>query len=54
MEDIAARLNIPVEEVNPRQAKGIVVHGQQLKVSKKFTVHKPHVKLDTKWLKEKR
>ena len=54
MEDIAARLNIPVEEVNPRQAKGIVVHGQQLKVSEKFTAHKPHLKLGTKWLKEKR
>ena len=35
MEDIAVRLNIPVEEVDPRQAKAIIVHGQQLKVSNK-------------------
>jgi len=33
-EDVAARLNIPVEEVDPRMAKAIVVHGAQLKVSK--------------------
>lgn len=33
VEDIAARLNIPVNEVDPRQAKAIVVHGSQLKVS---------------------
>ena len=32
VEDIAARLNIPEEEVDPRQAKAIIVHGQQLKV----------------------
>ena len=32
-EDIATRLNIPVEEVEPRQAKAIVVHGSELKVS---------------------
>lgn len=31
VEDIAARLNIPVNEVDPRQAKAIVVHGSQLK-----------------------
>lgn len=31
IEDIANRLNIPIEEVDPRQAKAIVVHGQQLK-----------------------
>lgn len=33
VEDIAVRLNIPVNEVDPRQAKAIVVHGSQLKVS---------------------
>ena len=37
VEDIAARLNIPVNEVDPRQAKAIVVHGSQLKVS--FSIH---------------
>jgi len=31
VEDIAVRLNIPVNEVDPRQAKAIVVHGSQLK-----------------------
>uniref|UniRef100_A0A4W4F7Z1 Sodium/potassium-transporting ATPase subunit alpha n=1 Tax=Electrophorus electricus TaxID=8005 RepID=A0A4W4F7Z1_ELEEL len=31
VEDIAARLNIPVEEVDPREAKACVVHGGQLK-----------------------
>ena len=45
VEDIAARLNIPVEEVNPRQAKAIIVHGQQLKVSEKLTACKPCLKL---------
>lgn len=33
MEDIAKRLGIPVADVNPRDAKAIVVHGGQLKVS---------------------
>ena len=33
MEDIAERLGIPVADVNPRDAKAIVVHGGQLKVS---------------------
>ena len=33
MEDIAERLGIPVADVNPRDAKSIVVHGGQLKVS---------------------
>ena len=32
MEDIADRLGVPVADVNPRDAKGIVVHGGQLKV----------------------
>ena len=32
VEDIAARLNIPEEEVDPRQAKAIIVHGSKLKV----------------------
>ena len=32
VEDIAVRLNIPETEVDPRQAKAIVVHGSQLKV----------------------
>merc|ERR1712136_465940 len=31
VEDIAARLNIPLEEVNPRDAKACVVHGGELK-----------------------
>uniref|UniRef100_A0A8C9TDP9 Sodium/potassium-transporting ATPase subunit alpha-1 n=1 Tax=Scleropages formosus TaxID=113540 RepID=A0A8C9TDP9_SCLFO len=31
VEDIAARLNIPVREVNPRDAKACVVHGGDLK-----------------------
>merc|ERR1719511_586486 len=31
IEDIANRLNIPVEEVNPREAKAAVVHGGELK-----------------------
>ena len=32
MEDIADRLGCPVADVNPRDAKAIVVHGGQLKV----------------------
>uniref|UniRef100_T1IZN6 Sodium/potassium-transporting ATPase subunit alpha n=1 Tax=Strigamia maritima TaxID=126957 RepID=T1IZN6_STRMM len=31
VEDIASRLNIPVEEVDPREAKAAVVHGSELK-----------------------
>ena len=31
VEDIANRLNIPVENVNPRDAKAAVIHGQELK-----------------------
>ena len=31
VEDIANRLNIPVEEVNPRDAKAAVIHGGELK-----------------------
>ncbi|XP_027012372.2 sodium/potassium-transporting ATPase subunit alpha-1 isoform X5 [Tachysurus fulvidraco] len=31
VEDIAARLNIPVGDVNPREAKACVVHGAELK-----------------------
>merc|ERR1712109_253934 len=31
VEDIAARLNIPVEEGNPREAHAAVVHGGELK-----------------------
>ncbi|XP_026513790.1 sodium/potassium-transporting ATPase subunit alpha-2 [Terrapene carolina triunguis] len=31
VEDIAARLNIPVTQVNPREAKACVVHGSDLK-----------------------
>uniref|UniRef100_A0A8C8AV53 Sodium/potassium-transporting ATPase subunit alpha n=1 Tax=Otus sunia TaxID=257818 RepID=A0A8C8AV53_9STRI len=31
VEDIAARLNIPVSQVNPRDAKACVVHGSRLK-----------------------
>jgi len=31
VEDIAQRLNIPVSEVNPRDAKAAVVHGSELK-----------------------
>ncbi|XP_031562163.1 sodium/potassium-transporting ATPase subunit alpha-like isoform X2 [Actinia tenebrosa] len=31
VEDIAERLNIPVEDVDPRKAKAVVVHGQKLK-----------------------
>lgn len=32
VEDIAERLNIPVDDVDPRKAKAVVVHGQKLKV----------------------
>ena len=32
VEDIAERLGVPVAEVNPHDAKAIVVHGGQLKV----------------------
>ncbi|XP_022253135.1 sodium/potassium-transporting ATPase subunit alpha-B-like isoform X2 [Limulus polyphemus] len=31
VDDIAARLNIPIEEVNPRDAKAAVVHGSELR-----------------------
>jgi sodium/potassium-transporting ATPase subunit alpha len=31
IEDIAQRLNIPVSEVNPREAKAAVVHGGELR-----------------------
>uniref|UniRef100_A0A669EG00 Sodium/potassium-transporting ATPase subunit alpha n=1 Tax=Oreochromis niloticus TaxID=8128 RepID=A0A669EG00_ORENI len=31
VEDIAARLNVPVSEVNPRDAKACVIHGGELK-----------------------
>lgn len=31
VDDIALRLNIPVEEVNPLDAKAAVIHGQELK-----------------------
>jgi sodium/potassium-transporting ATPase subunit alpha len=31
VEDIAQRLNIPVSEVNPREAKAAVVHGSELR-----------------------
>jgi sodium/potassium-transporting ATPase subunit alpha len=31
IEDIAQRLNIPVSEVNPREAKAAVVHGSELR-----------------------
>lgn len=31
VEDIAVRLNIPVSEVNPREAKAAVVHGSELR-----------------------
>ncbi|KAI8425252.1 hypothetical protein MSG28_007045 [Choristoneura fumiferana] len=31
VEDIAARLNIPVSEVNPREAKAAVIHGTELR-----------------------
>lgn len=31
MEDIAQRLNIPISEVNPREAKAAVVHGTELR-----------------------
>ena len=32
VDDIAARLNIPKDEVDPRKAKAIIVHGSELKV----------------------
>ena len=38
VEDIAERLGIPVADVNPRDAKAIVVHGGQLKVAITFVV----------------
>lgn len=31
VEDIAQRLNIPITEVNPREAKAAVVHGSDLR-----------------------
>lgn len=31
VEDIAQRLNIPVSEVNPREAKAAVIHGTELR-----------------------
>ena len=31
VEDIAARLNLPVNQVNPRDAKACVIHGNDLK-----------------------
>merc|ERR1712037_674679 len=31
VEDIAARRNIPVEEVNPREARAAVIHGGEIK-----------------------
>lgn len=31
VEDIARRLNIPVSEVNPREAKAAIVHGSELR-----------------------
>merc|ERR1719369_716484 len=31
VEDIATRLNIPIEQVNPREAHAAVVHGGELK-----------------------
>ena len=31
VEDIAERLNIPVSQVNPRDAKAAVVHGSELR-----------------------
>ncbi len=31
VEDIANRLNVPISEVNPRDARGAVVHGEELK-----------------------
>ena len=31
VEDIAERLNIPIDDVNPREARAAVVHGDQLK-----------------------
>ena len=31
MEDIAERLNIPVDRVNPRDAKAAVIHGGELR-----------------------
>jgi len=31
VEDIAQRLNIPISEVNPREAKAAVVHGAELR-----------------------
>ena len=38
VEDIAERLGVPVADVNPRDAKAIVVHGGQLKVAISVTV----------------
>ena len=32
VEDIADRLGVPVADINPRDAKAIVVHGGELKV----------------------
>ena len=32
VEDIAARMNIPVDEVDSKEAAAAVVHGAQLKV----------------------
>ena len=46
MEDIADRLGVPVAEVNPGDAKAIVVHGGQLKVPIIF--NRVSIKLITK------
>jgi len=39
IEDIAARLNVPISQVNPRDAKACVVHGNDLKDISKEELH---------------
>merc|ERR1719223_1424812 len=39
VEDIAARLNVPISQVNPRDAKACVVHGNDLKDISKEELH---------------
>merc|ERR1711884_583521 len=39
VEDIATRLNIPLSQVNPRDAKAAVVHGGELKDIAKEELH---------------
>ena len=45
VEDIAQRLNIPLEEVNPRDAHAAVVHGSKFSVFKLKVNNSLHYKI---------